>query len=152
MAATDLYIVETLTTGIRLQDRDLYAWDGSTWAGGYGSELYLWNGVGWDKVWEWWTPSPPAGSAVNLTQEFLMGGDVIANWTNASTAYTHQIEWEINDVQWGYTYAVAGAQVSNLSSTALANLDQVEARMRYYESTYYGAWSSWSTALTYIST
>jgi len=149
MAATDLHIVDALAGTTQLPDRDLKAWDGSAWAGGYGSELYRWTGSAWQKMWQWYTPNPGAGSTVTVVQELLSGGDVLASWSNSNSDYWAEVQWRINSSTWGSTYTDKGGTQSRLPEAELSDTDVVEARMRYFEDTYFGSWSDWSDPIMY---
>ena len=145
-----LYYSDGIGGWTALGDQYLRCSNGATWECTYGSKLYRSNGASWDKIWEWWTPSPPAGVIPELLQEFFSGGDVDANWVNTTNDYAIEVAWELNGNPWGSTFAAAGEQTTALGEAELTDSDVVRARMRYYYLGVVGAWSDWSDPLYYI--
>lgn len=105
----------------------------------------------WTKTWE--VIALPSGVAVTLTQEFFSGGDVFASFTQATggSAYPTEMQWYVNGSLEGSTYASAGTTQHSLSSLYTPqDLDEIEARMRYYSGAVQGSLGALSDVLQYI--
>ncbi len=131
-------------------DRFLRASNGSSFVGGYGSTLYYSNGTSWVAIWNRPIPTPPAGVTPTVSQEFFIGGDVLADWINTSSSYAIEVQFRINGSTWGSVAVAAGGAQARLLAANLWNGDTVDARMRYYEDVYFGSWSAYSNQITYL--
>jgi hypothetical protein len=155
----------------------LYVANGASWTlvPEEAGKAYVPQGAAWKEVQEIWVarlvppglvdlewarafrviPPPPTGVKPSLQQwdagaPTLTGGDVRAEWLNATSDYSAQVEWEVNSVTVDFTNVSTGGNSALLDRSYLSSFDDVRARMRYFLGSTPGDWSAWSDILTYF--